>query len=161
MPPPAKPNSNRFLQRSLHHQLENGQQSSPFFSRVTQDGATEIAAQAGKKRKLGFDDEASTPSVLPKQAVSANKRQSKDSQEKNHARFGNKRPSKSPAKQVAGGEHENLVQFDSSQTIQRSSADLDYEECRLHDRVSREEAGIFRSARDYGQAVEKMRRFGD
>ena len=36
--------------------------------------------------------------------------------------------------------------------------DFDYEERKLYDRVSREEASIFRSAKIYGQAVEKRRR---
>lgn len=42
-----------------------------------------------------------------------------------------------------------------------SSTDLEYEERRLHDRVGREEASVFGSARNYGQAVEKRRRLGD
>lgn len=145
MPPPAKPNPNRFLRRRLQ-QLGNGQQSSPFFSRATHDGATKIAAQVGKKREVESDDEACTPSTCPKQAVPASKRQNKLAE--------------SSAKRAVEGECETLLQFDSSQRIQQSRADLDYEEGKLHDRVSREEASIFRSAKSYGQSVEKRRRLG-
>lgn len=157
MPPPAKPCSKRFPGRSLH-QLDNGQLSSPFFLRATQDGATTIAAQVGRKRELESGDEASTPSIFPSQAVPANRRQNEDRREKNSVRSETKKPAKSLAKQIVGEEHETLFQIESSQQTQQPSTDLDYEERRLHDRVSREEASIFRSAKSYGQSVEKRRR---
>ena len=100
MPPPAKPNLNRFSQWPSH-QLQDEQQWSPFFSRAIRNGTTDIAPHTGKKRELESDD--------------------------------------SPG----------------------PSTDLEYEEHRLHDRVGREEASIFKSARNYGQAVEKRRRLGD
>lgn len=160
MPPPAKPNSNRSLQRSLH-QSEDGHHSSPFFSRAIQDGTIKIVAQAGKKREIESDDETSSPSIFPMPAVPANKRPNKNGREKYNVRSETKKPAKSSAKQAVGGEHETLFQFESSQRIQRPSLDLDYEEYRLHDKVSREEASIFRSAKSYGQLVEKRRRLGD
>lgn len=159
MPPPAKPNPNRFLQRRLQ-QLGNGQQSSPFFSRATHDGATKIAVQVGKKREVESDDEACTPSTCPKQAVPASKRQNKNSRDRGNVRSEANKLAESSAKRAVKGEYETLLQFDSSQRIQQSRADLDYEEGKLHDRVSREEASIFRSAKSYGQSVEKRRRLG-
>lgn len=160
MPPPAKPNSDRSLQRPLH-QLQNGQQSSPFFSRAKQDGTADIAPHTGKKRELESGDRASIPSSFPKQAIPGNKPTNQDSRENNKVPSDTKKPAKSSAKQVVGAEHETLSRFESSQRTQRPSTDLDYEERKLHDRVGREEASIFRSAKSYGQSVEKRRRLGD
>ncbi len=87
-----------------------------------------------------------------------NKRQDKDSREENSVRLESKKPAKSLAKQNVAGDHETLSQLETSRTTQRQSSDLDYEERRLYDRVSREEATIFRSAKSYGQSVEKRRR---
>ena len=90
----------------------------------------------------------------------ANKRQDMDGREENSVRLESKKPANSSAKQNVSGDHETLSQLESSRTTQRQSSDLEYEERRLHDKVSREEATIFRSAKSYGQAVEKRRRLG-
>lgn len=160
MPPPAKPISSRSLQRPLH-QSTIGQSSSPFFSQATGGGATRFAARAGKKRGLESGDEASALSFSSEQTMPANKRLDKNSPEENSARFESKKPAKSSAKQNVAGDHETLSQVKSSRTSQRQSSDLDYEERRLYDRVSREEATTFRSAKSYGQSVEKRRRLGE
>lgn len=163
MPPPAKPKLNRFLQRPLN-QLQNGQQSSPCFSRAAQDGTkgtAKIAPQAGNKRGPESDAVASMPSSFAKQAIPGSKRTNEDGREKNKVQSENKKPAKSTAKQVVGGEHGTSCRFESSQRTQRPSTNIDYEECRLHDRVSREEASIFKSAKSYGQSVEKRRRLGN
>lgn len=136
-------------------------QSSPFFSKATLDGTSKIAAQAGAKRALEVHDVASMPLIISRQAVPANKRQSNDSREQNNVGSEVESPAKSSAKGVAGGQYEELFPYESSQRTRRPSADRDYEERRLHDRVSREEAGIFRSAKSYGQRVEKRRRLGN
>lgn len=139
MPPPAKPNLDKSIQGPLQ-QLRNGQQSSPYFLRTTQDGNTKIEVQAGKKRGLESDDRASTPATYPKQAITADKRQNEDCRANNNIPSEtNKKPAKSLAKQVLGGNHETLLQFESSQRTQ--STDTDYEERRLHDMVSRERGG--------------------
>ena len=160
MPPPAKPISNKSLQRPLH-QSQSGQPSSPFFSQATRNGATKIAAVAGRERESESGDEASALSFSQEQAMPANKRQDKDSREENNVRLESKKPAKSSAKQNVPGDHKTLSPLESSQTTQRQSSDLDYEERKLHDRVSREEATIFRSAKSYGQSVEKRRRLAE
>lgn len=159
MPPPAKPNPNRVLQRRSQ-KLGDGQQSSPFFSQARHDGTPEIAADVGKKREAEPNDEACTPSICPKQAVPASKRQSKNSRYGEDVGSEAKKAAKSSAKQAVGGEHETLSQFESGKRTGGSREDLDYEESKLHDRVSREEASIFRSAKIYGECVEKRRRLG-
>lgn len=152
MPPPAKPTSSGLLQRPLQYQ------SSPFFLRTTPDDTTRFSTQAGKKRELECGDEVNTPSAVPEQAVPAKKRRNMDSQEESDDQSGKKRPAKSSATQVGVGEQETLVQIELNQRLRRPSTDVDYEERKLHDRVSREEASIFRSAKSYGQSVEKRRR---
>lgn len=148
MPPPAKPSSSGSLQRPL----QDGHQSSPYFPRDL---------QASKKRDLECGNEVITPSIVPEQAVPAKKRRNLDTHEKSYGQSESKKPAKSSAKQVGVGEHKTLFQIESFQRIRRPSTDLDHEECKLHDRVSREEASIFRSAKIYGQSVEKRRRLGN
>ena len=160
MPPPAKPRAKGFLRRSLHRS-ENGQRSSPFFLRAIQDGATELTPQAAKKRELEFGDEADKPSILPKQAMSTNERQSKGRPENINVRCKAKKPAKSSAMQIAGLEHEDSSHAEPNQRPPQSSLDLDYEERRLYDRASREEASIFRSAKSYGESITKRRKLGD
>ena len=154
MPPPAKPISGKCQKHPF------GQQWSPFFSQTIQNSATNFAAQAGKKREIESDDDANTLSLSPKQAAPATRRPYKDSSAKNTVQFKVTRPAKSSAKQATGGD-ETLFKCKSYQKTQRPSTDQDYEESRLHDRVSREEASIFRSARIYGQCIEKRRRLRD
>lgn len=148
MPPPGKPTSSGPLQRPLQAEF----QSSRFFPRATPDDSTRVSAQAGKKRELEGVDEVNTPLAVP-----AKKRRNMDSQEESHDQSGKERPAKNPAEQVDVGE-ETLVQVDLSQRLRQHSTDLDYDERRLHDRVSREEASIFRSAKSFGQCVEERRR---
>lgn len=158
MPPPPPPKSNM----SQRHPLQNykdGQQC-PYFSQTTEDGATNIAAQAGQERQLDSENESSTPSTFLKQAGSATKRQHKDSTDKTNVRSETTKPTKSRGAQFLGEANETVSIFGSSQR-KRSSTDLEYEERILHDRVSREEASIFRSAKSYGQSVEKRRRLED
>ncbi|CAD6582985.1 MAG: hypothetical protein ASARMPRED_001122 [Alectoria sarmentosa] len=160
MPPPPKPNLNRFLSRPLY-QLQSGQQLSPFFSRAVQDTTTKLVPLNGQNRELESDDGASMPSSFPKQTIPGNKRPNHDSRGKNKVQSETKKPANNSAKQIVVGKHETLFQFESSRRTQRPSTDLDYEERRLHDRASREEASIFMSAKSYGQCVEKRRRLGD
>ena len=158
-PPPAIPTSKRLLQHSSH-QWKNGQQSSPFFPRAIRVDATILTVQAGKKRGLALEDETHILSDSPKQAITANKRQNKGSRVNNNLRHESENSPKSSAKQVVGREHVTLFQFGSSQRIQPPSADLDYEERRLYNRVSREEASIFITAKSYGKCIENRRKFG-
>ena len=157
MPPPARPDSNSVVVRPIRG-LESGQRSSPFFSRATQDGTRKIAAQACRKRGLESDDEASTTSNSSEQAGPGNKGQNIDRQENPSIQFEAKSSGKISAKQDFGVEVETCFRFEPAQRTQRPMTDLDYEERKLYDRVSREEASIFRSAKTYGQAVEKRRR---
>ena len=138
--------------------LESGQRSSPFFSRATQYGTRKIAAQACRKRGLELDDEAVTTSFSSEQAGPGDKGQNIDRQEKRIVQFDAKSSAKISAKQDFEVEVETCVRFEPVQRTQRPMTDLDYEERKLYDRVSREEASIFRSAKTYGQAVEKRRR---
>ena len=159
MPPPANPRSNKLLPQPLQ-QLENGQRSSPFFSRAILESTTRILPQAVKEQDLESDDEADKPSILPKQAISTNKRQSSDSGEDIKIRSEAKKPTKSSAMQVVEGEKEDLSHVEPSERKPASRIDLDFEERRLYDRVSREEAKSFRSAKSYGESVEKRRKLG-
>ena len=162
MPPPAKPSSIKFPRRSFQ-QLENGQRSSPFFSRAIQDGGLRTALRAPEKQEAEPDDEANKPSILPAQAISTNKRQNKDNLENILAQCEAKKPANSSVMQVVGGGHENMSQVVTSshhQRLQGKRIDLDYDERKLYDRVSREKAGMFRSAKSYRQSVEKRRRLG-
>ena len=138
--------------------LKSGQRSSPFFSRATQDGTKKIEAQPCKKRGLELDDEASTTSVFSEQAGPGDEGQDIDRQEKRSIQFEAKSSAKISTKQDFGVEVETCLRFEPVQRTQRPMIDLDYEERKLYDRVSREEASIFRSAKTYGQAVEKRRR---
>ena len=160
MPPPAKPSSKRFLRRPLHR-VENGQRSTPFFLNAKQNGATKTALQASQKRDLVFDDEADKPIIIPRRAVPTNKQQNNNSRENPKVRCEAKEPAKSSTLQVVGSEYKKLSHIGSGGRPQQSSVDLDYEERRLYDRVSREEASVFRSAKSYGQSVEKRRKLGD
>lgn len=160
MPPPANPSSKKLLRQPLQ-QLENGQRSSPFFSRAILESTTRILPQAVKEQDLESDDEADKPSILPKQAISTNKRQSSDSGEDIKIRSEAKKPTKSSAMQVVEGEKEDLPHVEPSERKPASRIDLDFEEHRLYDRVSREEAKSFRSAKSYGESVEKRRKLGD
>ena len=125
------------------------------------DGAIETAPKAAKKRELDSDDEADKPSILPNQGITINKRQSNDSRGNVDIRCEAKKPAQSSAMQVIGGIPEILSRVESSHLTTQSSIDLDYQERSLYDRVSREEASIFRSAKSYRQSVEKRRRLGD
>lgn len=154
MPPPANPRSSGLFQRPV----QNGHLSSPYFLRANQDDTTETTTQAGKKRELRSDDEINTPVVPPKQIVSAKGPRNMDGQGKRDGQFETKAPVKSSARQVGVGDHQALVQIESNHSRREPSTDLDYKERTLHDQVSREEARIFRSAKSYGQCVEKRRR---
>ena len=156
MPPPAKPSSN-FRQRPSHR-IENGQCSSAFFARTTEDRATEAASETAKKRRLESDDEANKPSILPEQAISTNKRNSKDSRGKLNVRFEADKVVKSFAMQNVGDCHDTLSDVGPGQV---PSTDLDLVERSLYDRVSREEASTFVTAKNYRQSVEKRRKVGD
>ena len=126
-----------------------------------QDDAWNIASQAAKKRGLESDDEADKQSILPKQAIPSDKRVHNNSRANLNVRREAQKPARSPAMQTIGGEHEHLSHTESSQKIQQASIDLDYEERRLYDRVSREEASTFKSAKCFRQSVEKRMRLGD
>ncbi len=126
-----------------------------------QDVSSKIARRATKKRGLESDDEANKPSILPERAISTTKRENEDSWESITILCKAKKLAKSSVMQVLRGDHENLSYVESSQRPQRLSIDLDYDERRLYDRVSREEATMFRSAKTYRQCVEKRRRLGD
>ena len=154
MPPPVRPSSKRFLPRPTPP-LEYGQRSSPFFSVAMCDGATDIT-----ERGLKSDDDADKPSILPKPAITTDQRQKSESREKIMAECDAQKPVKSSAIQLGGGEHEELSHGELSQRILQSSIELDYAESRLYDRVSREEASTFQSAKSYRQSVEKRRRLG-
>ena len=158
MPPPPPPKSN-MSQRHPLQKHKDGQQC-PYFSQTTEDAATNVAAQAGQERQLDSENESSTPTTFLKQAVPATKRQHKDSTDKTNVRSKTTKPTKSRGAQFLGEANETVSIFGSSQR-KRSSTDLEYEERILHDRVSREEASIFRSAKSYGQSVEKRRRLED
>ena len=156
MPPPARPSCKRFLPRPTPL-LENGQRSSPFFSAAMWDSATDIT-----KRGLEADDDADKPSILPKPAITADQRQNSKSRETIKAECDAQKPAKSSAMQLVGEKHENLSHGELSQRVRvlQSSIELDYTESRLYDRVSREEASTFISAKSYRQSVEKRRRLG-
>lgn len=157
MPPPAKPRSSGLFQRPL----QDGHLSSQSFLRATQDETTKIATQTGKKRELRSEDDIDTPAVFPEQDVSAKRPRNIDSQGKRDGQSETRAPAKSLAKQVGVGDHETMVQFELNQGRRKPSTELDYEERKLHDRVSREEASIFRSAKSYGKCVENRRRQKD
>ena len=159
MPPPAKPISKNFLQRPLH-QSENGQRSSRFFARRTEDSTTIVATDTAKKRRLESDDEADQPSILPEQAISTDKRKSKDSRRNINVWFEADKAVKSVAMQVAGEGHDYLSDSP-GQRVHLPSIDLHHAERILYDRVSREEANTFVSAKNYRQCVEKRRKLGD
>ena len=146
MPPPAKPVSSGPLQRPL----QDGHQSSPFFPQAIPDDTTRVSTQVGKKRELDCGDEVNTPSFVPERDDTAKRRRNMDSREEGDDQSGKKRPARNSARQV-----------DLSQRLRQQSTDVDYEERKLHDRVSREEANIFRSAKSFGQCVEKRRRLED
>lgn len=150
MPPPAKPSSKILLRRPLHR-LENCQRSGLFFSGAIQDGSTKIALQAPEKGDLESDHQANKALILPKTVISTKKRQTSEAKE----------PAEISALHVVGSEHEDLSYARLGRRPQRWSIDQDYEEHRLYDRVSREEASVFRSAKSYGQSVEKRRKLGD
>ena len=154
MTPPARSDSNGVVVRPMRG-LESGQRSSPFFSRATQDGNRNIAAQVCRKRGLESDDEASTTPKSSEQAGSGDEGQKIDREENRSFQFEAK---SSSAKQDFEVEVETCARFEPVQRTQRPMTDIDYEERKLYDRVSREEASIFRSAKTYGQAVEKRRR---
>lgn len=160
MPPPANPSSNKLLRQPLQ-QLGNGQRSSPFFSRAILESTTRIFPQAVKEQDLDFDDEADKPSILPKWAISATKRQRSDSGEDIRIHSEAKKPTKSSAMQVVEGEKEDLSHVEPSERKQAPSMNLDFEERRLYDRVGREEANSFRSAKGCRESVEKRRKVGD
>ena len=160
MPPPAKPSSKILLRRPLH-QLENGQRSSLFFSAAIQNDSTKIALQATEKGDLESDHQANKELILPKTVISTKKRQTNDSREKMKVRCEAKEPAEISALHVVGSEHKELSHARLGRRPQRWSIDQDYEEHRLYDRVSREEASVFRSAKSYGQSVEKRRKLGD
>ena len=153
MPPPAKPRSSGYFQRPL----QDGHLSSQVFLRTTQDETAKISTQTSKKRELRNDDKINTPAVLPELAVSAKRPRNKDSQGKRDGQSETRAPAKSSAKQVGAGDREILVQSNSNQRRREPSTELDYEERKLHDRVSREEASSFRSAKSYRQCIEKRR----
>ena len=157
MDPPARSDSNGVVVRPFRG-LDSGQRSSPFFSRATRDGTTKIAAQACRKRGLDLDEEANTTPNSSEQAGPGDKGQHMDRQENRSTQFEAKSSAKISAKQDFEVEVETCVRFEPVQRAQRPITDLDYEERKLYDRVSREEASIFRSAKTYGQAVEKRRR---
>ena len=156
MPPPAKPNLNSRQRPS--HRTENGQYSSAFFARTTEDRATGVASDTAKKRRLESDDEANKPSILPEQAFSTNKRNSKDSRGKFNVRFQADKAVKSFAMQIVGDCHDNSSDVGPGQL---PSTDLDLTERSLYDRVSRKEASTFVTAKNYGHSVEKRRKLGD
>ena len=155
MPPPARPSSKRFLPRPTPL-LGNGQRSSPFFSVAMWDGATDIT-----EREQESDDDADKPLVLPKAAITTGQRQNCESREKFKAVCDAQKLAKRSAVQLGGGERENLSHGELSPRMLQSSIELDYRESRLYDRVSREEASTFRSAKSYRQSVEKRRKLGD
>ena len=157
MAPPARSDSNGAVVR-LMRGLEGGQRSSPFFSRAAQDGNRNIAAQVCRKRGLEPDDEATTTPKSSEQAGPGDEGQSIDRQENHSIQFEAKSSAKISAKQDFEVEVETCVRFEPVQRTQRPMTDIIYEERKLYDRVSREEASIFRSAKTYGQAVEKRRR---
>lgn len=157
MPPPAKPRSDGLLQRPL----QDGHLSSQFFVRATQDNTARHATQASKKGEKRSGDEINAPAFSQGQAVSAKRPRNMDSQQKCDGRSETRAPAKSSAKQIGVRDHITLVQFESNQIRRQPSTDLDYKERKLHDRVSREEANSFRSAKSYGQCVEKRRRLGN
>ena len=154
MPPPARPSSKRFLPRPTPLS-ENGQRSSPFFSVAMWDGATDIT-----ERGLESDDDAEKPSILPKPAITTDERHDSESRENIKAECDAQKLGKSSVMQLGGGEHENLSHGELRERILQSSIELDYTESRLYDRVSREEASTFLSAKSYRQLVEKRRRLG-
>lgn len=160
MPPPANPSSNKLLRQPLQ-QLGNGQRSSPFFSRAILESTTRIFPQAVKEQDLESDDEADKPSIFPKRAISTSKRRSSDSGEDIKIRSEAKKPTKSSAMQVVEGEKEDLPHVEPSERKHASSIDLDFDERRLYDRVSRKEANSFRSAKHCRESVEKRRKLGD
>lgn len=160
MPPPANPRSNKLLRQPLQ-QLDNSLCSSSFFPRAKLEGPTSIFPQAVKKRDLESDDQADKPSILPKQAISTNKRQSRDSGEDIKIQSEAKKPTKSSVMQVVEVGKEDLSHVESGERKQASRIDLDFEERRLYDRVSREEANSFRSAKSYRESVEKRRKLGN
>ena len=149
MPPPTRPSSKRILPRPTPL-LNNGQRSSPFFSVAMWDGATDITG-----RGLESHDDADKPSILPKPAITTGKRQNCESRKKFKAKCDAQKLAKCSAMQLGGGEHESLSHGRLSQRVLRSSIELDYTESRLYDRVSREEASTFLSAKSYRQSVEK------
>lgn len=155
MPPPARPSSKRFLPRPTPPS-ENGQRSSPFFSVATWDGATDIT-----ERGLESDDDADKPSILPKPAITTGQRQNSENRENIKAGCDAQKLAKSSAMQRGGGEHEKLSEGELQPKLLPSNIESDYAESRLYDRVSREEASTFRSAKSYRQSVEKRRRLGD
>ena len=155
MPPPARPSSKRFLPRPTPLS-ENGQRSSPFFSVAMWDGATDIT-----ERGLESDDDADKPSILPKPAITTDQRHDSESRGNIKAECDAQKLAKSSVMQLGGGEHEDLSHGELSERILQSSIELDYTESRLYDRVSREEARTFLSAKSYRQSVEKRRRLGD
>ena len=155
MPPPARPSSKRFLPRPTPP-LENGQRSSPFFSVAMWDGATDIT-----ERGLESDDDVGKPSILPRPAITTGQRQDSESREKFEAECDAQKLAKSSAMQRGGGEHENFSHGELKPRSLQLSIESDYTESRLYDRVSREEASTFRSAKSYRQSVEKRRRLGD
>ena len=160
MPPPAKPSSKNFLLRP--DRIENCQHSSPFFARTEEDRATQVPPDIAQKRRLESNDEIDKPSILPEQANSTNKRNSKDSRGNINVRFEADKGVKDFAMQgVIREGHENLSDVGPGQRAQLPSTDLDYAEGRLYDRVSREEASTFVSAKIYRQSVEKRRKLGD
>ena len=152
MPPPARPSSKRFLPRPTPLS-ENGQRSSPFFSVAMWDSATNIT-----KRGAESDDDADKPSIFLKPAITTDQRRNSESRKNSKAECDAQKLAKSSAMQLGRGEHENLSHGELSRRILQSSIELDYRESRLYDRVSREEASTFQSAKSYRQSVEKRRR---
>ena len=163
MPPPAKPRSKKIVPQSIPR-VDIGHRSSPFFPQPINNDPTTIAVHAVQEREAESDDEPNKPSILRDQVVSRTQRQSKDSRENINVGCRAKKPAKSSPKRIDEWEHENptlsYVELGLGLGLGRqgSSVDLDYEESRLYDRVSREEANVFRSAKSYRQSVEKRRR---
>lgn len=162
MPPPATSRSETIVSQSFPRvDIRHG--SSPFFPPPIKDVvATRIAVQAAKKRKAESDDEANKPSILRDQVISTTQRESNDSRRNNSVGCEAKKPAKSSPKRVDAWKHGNpncsYVELGLGLGRQGSSVDLDDEESRLYDRVSREEANMFRSAKSYRQSVEERRR---
>ena len=163
MPPPARPKSIKFQHRSFNG-LDNDQLWSPLFSQAIQNSVAKMAPRIINEGEAESDDEANKPGILPTQNISTKKRQSRDDLENILLQCEAKKLPKKSVMQEFGGEREQVSYVESGhqqRVGQPSGMNLDYNECRLYDKVSREKAGIFRSAKNYRQSVEKRRRLRD